>query len=98
MKQRIVQGVQVQTSSGNVFADLGLPDAVKLKIQADLVIQFRKAIRSLGLTQPDAAVVASLEDLVKRLKRGELAQMRGQVAWEGDLNQMPSSRIPATAR
>ena len=98
MKQRIVQGVQVQTSSGNVFADLGLPDAVKLKIQADLVIQFRKAIRSLGLTQPDAAVVASLEDLVKRLKRGELAQMRGQVAWEGDLNQMRSSRIPATAR
>ena len=31
MQKRIVDGVEVQRSSGNVYADLGLPDAEKLK-------------------------------------------------------------------
>jgi predicted XRE-type DNA-binding protein len=45
----------VQRSSGNVFADLGLPDADKLKIKSGLVIEIRKAMRRLGLTQQEAA-------------------------------------------
>ena len=49
-----MQGVQVQRSSGNVFADLGLPDADKLKIKTGLVVQIRKAMQSLGLTQQEA--------------------------------------------
>ena len=55
MKSRLVQGVQVQRSSGNVFADLGLADADKLKIKTGLVIEIRKAMQSLGLTQQEAA-------------------------------------------
>ena len=55
MKTRLIDGVEVQRSSGNVFADLGLPDADKLKIKTGLVIEIRKAMRSLGLTQLDAA-------------------------------------------
>ena len=31
MQKRIIEGIEVQRSSGNVFADLGLPDAEKLK-------------------------------------------------------------------
>jgi len=42
--------VEVQRSSGNVFADLGLPDAEKLKIKTGLAIEIRKAMRILGLT------------------------------------------------
>ena len=39
----------------NVFADLGLPDADKLKIKSGLVIEITKAVRRLGLTQVEAA-------------------------------------------
>lgn len=42
MKKRLVDSVGVQRSSGNVFADLGLPDADKLKIKSGLVIEIRK--------------------------------------------------------
>ena len=33
MKKRIIDGIEVQQGSGNVYADLGLPDAEKLKIK-----------------------------------------------------------------
>ena len=55
MKTRIVDGVEVHRGSGNVFADIGLPDAEKLKIKTGLVIEIRKAMRSLRLTQQEAA-------------------------------------------
>ena len=55
MKKRLIDGIEVQRSSGNVFADLGLPDAEKLKIKAGLVIEIRKAMQKLGLTQLEAA-------------------------------------------
>ncbi len=52
MKTRLVDGVEVHRGSGNVFADLGLADAEKLKIKTGLVIEISKAMRSRGLTQP----------------------------------------------
>jgi len=38
MKDRRIDGIEMQRGSGNVFADLGLPDADKLKIKTGLVI------------------------------------------------------------
>jgi predicted XRE-type DNA-binding protein len=55
MKNRLIDCVEVQRGSGNVYADLGLPDAEKLKIKTGLVIAIRKAMNSLGLTQQEAA-------------------------------------------
>ena len=55
MKTKLVQGIEMHRGSGNVFADLGLADSEKLKIKTGLVIEIRKAMRSLGLTQQDAA-------------------------------------------
>ncbi|MGL4231078.1 MAG: helix-turn-helix domain-containing protein [Casimicrobium sp.] len=55
MQKQIIDGVEVTSSSGNVFADLGLPDAEKLKIKTALVVEIRKAMRALGLTQQAAA-------------------------------------------
>jgi predicted XRE-type DNA-binding protein len=55
MAKRIIDGIEVEMSSGNVFADLGLPDAEKLKIKSGLVIEITKAVRKLGLTQDEAA-------------------------------------------
>ena len=55
MKNRKIDGVDVELSSGNVFADLRLPDAEKLKIKSGLVIEITKAIRRLGLSQTEAS-------------------------------------------
>jgi predicted XRE-type DNA-binding protein len=55
MKKKVVEGVEVQRGSGNVYADLGLPDAEKLKIKTGLVLEIRKAMRTQGLTQQEAA-------------------------------------------
>ena len=55
MKKRLINGIEVRRSSGNVYADLGLPDAERLKIKTGLVVEIRKAMRRLGLTQQEAA-------------------------------------------
>ena len=55
MKTRLVDGVEVHRGSGNVFADLGLADAEKLKIKTGLVIEIGKAMKSRGMTQQEAA-------------------------------------------
>ena len=55
MAKRIIEGIEVESGSGNVFADLGLPSADKLKIKSGLVIEITKAVRKLGLTQQMAA-------------------------------------------
>ena len=36
---RTIDGFEIEMGSGNVFADLGLPDADKLKIKSGLVIE-----------------------------------------------------------
>ncbi|NBQ30225.1 MAG: XRE family transcriptional regulator [Burkholderiaceae bacterium] len=55
MKKRIINGIEFSQGSKNIFADLGLPDADKLKIKTDLVIQIIKALERLHLTQAEAA-------------------------------------------
>ena len=48
MKKRLIDGIEVQRSSANVYADLALPDAEKLKIKMGLIVEIRKAMRRLG--------------------------------------------------
>jgi len=47
--------IAVHQSSGNVFADLSLPDAADLPIQAELSRLIYLQIKRLGLTQVQAA-------------------------------------------
>ena len=76
MKTRFVNGVEVQRSSGNVFADLGVPDADKLKIKTGLVIEIRKAMRLLGLTQQEAAKKMSItQPKVSDMMRGDFTNL-----------------------
>jgi predicted XRE-type DNA-binding protein len=76
MKTRLVQGVEVHHGSGNVFADLGLADAEKLKIKTGLVIEIRKAMRSLGLTQQDAAKRMGIsQPKVSDIMRGDFTNL-----------------------
>ena len=76
MKKRVIDGVDVQRSSGNVFTDLGLPDAGKLKIKTGLVIEIRKAIRQQGLTQQEAATRMGLtQPKVSGMMRGDFSNL-----------------------
>lgn len=76
MKKRLIDGIEVQGSSGNVYADLGLPDAEKLKIKTGLVIEIRKAMRSLGLTQQEAAKRMGItQPKVSDMMRGDFANL-----------------------
>lgn len=76
MKTRIIDGVEVQRSSGNVYADLGLPDAEKLKIKTGLVIEIRKAMRSLDLTQQAAAKRMGItQPKVSGMMRGDFTNL-----------------------
>ena len=74
MKKRVIDGIEVEASSGNVFADLGLPDADKLKIKSGLTVEIVKAIRERGLTQAEAARRMGLtQPKVSALLRGEFS-------------------------
>ena len=55
MNKRMVEGFEVTEGSGNIFADLALPDAEKLHIKSGLVIEINRAIHRLQLTQGEAA-------------------------------------------
>ena len=76
MKKRTIDGIDVEFSSGNVFADLGLPDAEKLKIKSGLVIEITKALRRLNLTQAEAAERMGItQPKVSALLRGEFSNL-----------------------
>jgi len=72
----MTENVAVESSSGNVFADLGLPDAEKLKIKSGLVIEISRAIKRLGLTQAEAGRRMGIsQPKVSRMMRGEFANL-----------------------
>ena len=76
MKKRIIDGVEVQRSSDNVYADLGLVDADKLRIKTGLVIEIRKAMRQLGLTQQVAAKRMGItQPKVSDMMRGDFSNL-----------------------
>ena len=76
MKKRVVEGIEVRRSAGNVYADLGLPDADKLKIKTGLVIEIRKAMRSLELTQQQAAERMGIsQPKVSDMMRGDFSNL-----------------------
>lgn len=60
-------------SSGNVFADLGLPDAEELQAKADLAIQISRTIEQRHLTQHEAAEILGIDQpKISALMRGRL--------------------------
>ena len=52
MKKRIVEA---EAGSGNIFADLGLPDAEQRLLKSSIVIELHRLIKERGLTQTMAA-------------------------------------------
>lgn len=76
MNTRIIDGIEVEMGSGNVFADLGLPDAGRLKIKSGLVLEITRAIQKLGVTQSQAAQRMGLvQPKVSNLLRGDFSNL-----------------------
>ena len=65
----------VERGSGNVFADLDLPDADAHLLKAELVSRIDTIVRQRGITQTEAARILGLtQPDVSRLLRGDFRQ------------------------
>jgi predicted XRE-type DNA-binding protein len=64
----------IEPSSGNVFADLGLPDAEELLAKAELAIQIARLLDQKGWTETEVAQQLGLDrPNVSDLLRGRLS-------------------------
>jgi predicted XRE-type DNA-binding protein len=71
---KMSEGLTVQTGSGNVFADLGLPNSDELLIKAKLAHQISELISARNLTQVEAAELLGIDQpKVSALVRGKLS-------------------------
>ena len=72
-KTKTTKDIQVERSSGNVFADLGLPNPEEHLVKATIALAIAKIIRKCGLTQEQAGAILGLaQPKVSNLVRGEL--------------------------
>ena len=55
------QEITITRSSGNVFADLGLPDSEDLLAKANLALHIRQVIEARSLTQTQAAKILGID-------------------------------------
>jgi predicted XRE-type DNA-binding protein len=83
---------KVEVGSGNIFADLGLPDAEEMLLKSTIVIELRRLIKQRKLTQTAAAKLTGVgqADLSKILRgrfRGysEAKLMRMLTAFDQDV-------------
>jgi predicted XRE-type DNA-binding protein len=67
------QKIPITSSSGNVFADMGMPNAEELLQKSDLVIVLKRNIERMNLSQTDAAkLIGTSQARVSGLLRGRL--------------------------
>lgn len=65
--------IEIEESSDNVFADIGLPKPEERLAKADLAIRITEAIRARRLTQTRAAPILKIDQpKISRLLRGLL--------------------------
>jgi predicted XRE-type DNA-binding protein len=70
----MTEEIKVHSSSGNVFADLGLPNPDELLIKAELAHQISELISARQLTQTEAAEILGVDQpKISALMRGKLS-------------------------
>ncbi len=68
------QEIQIQESSGNVFADLGLPRPEEFQAKAALAYQINRIIEKRRLSHPEAAALLGVDlSEISALARGRLS-------------------------
>jgi predicted XRE-type DNA-binding protein len=70
----MTEEIKVYSGTGNVFADLGLPNSDELLIKAELVHHISELISERKLTQVEAAEILGIDQpKVSALVRGKLS-------------------------
>lgn len=68
------ENIEIEESTGNVFADLDLPDAEEGLAKADLSLQICRIVQDCGLTQTEAAdLLGCGQPDISNLMRGRLS-------------------------
>ncbi len=72
MKKTQESEIAIEKGSGNVYADLGFPDAADMLIKAQLVAKISEIIRQRRLTQEQTAKLLRLtQPRISRILRGD---------------------------
>lgn len=73
MTTNSVSNIAIERSSGNVFADLGIPQPEEARIQANLALAIAREVRERAWTQAQAATVMGVSQSdVSNIVRGKL--------------------------
>ncbi len=76
MPSQKTEPAAVELGSGYVFADLGLPEADKLRIKSGLVFEITRAIRDQQLSQAEAGRRMGIpQPKVSAMMRGDFANL-----------------------
>jgi predicted XRE-type DNA-binding protein len=60
-RSRLIRTIHAKRSSGNVFADLGLPEARQELLKAKLTLQIYRLIKQRGITQSEAGKILGIK-------------------------------------
>ena len=61
MARKIRDKITAEKSSGNIFADLGLPNPEREQLKAHLTLQIYRIIKERGLTQAEAGTILGIK-------------------------------------
>ena len=72
-EEQYLEEISVTPSTGNVFEDLGLPDAEELLVKSNLAIKISNIIEKRHLTQTEAAAILGIpQPKVSMIQHGKL--------------------------
>ncbi len=95
------KSIQYEVSSGNIFADIGLPNPEEHLVKAQLVVKISRLMKERGLKQREAAEIFGVRQPdVSKMLRGDFRQfsverlMRFLVALGQDVEIVVKPRKP----
>jgi predicted XRE-type DNA-binding protein len=72
-KKGVINGIEYEIGSGNVYADLGHPDAEEMSVKSQLTHIIQKEIEQRNITQAEAGKIIGIDQSdVSRLLKGRL--------------------------
>jgi predicted XRE-type DNA-binding protein len=79
--------IEIEKSSGNVYDDLGLPDAEEMFVKARLATKISEIIKHRHLTQQEASKILGMpQSKISNMQRRNIAELLGN-------NSPPPKRI-----